>query len=159
MEEQIVFDTGAFLAGLQNSYEKVYTTQEVIDEVKDFKSIELLSFGLESNKIIILQPSSQSLNIVKKEAQMIREFGLSKTDISVASLALDLKPSIVLTDDLPLQNLLLHLGIKYIPVKLSIKISKRKSFIYKCEGCGREYGKLYPSCPYCGHKLKKKIKY
>ncbi|MFP3065318.1 MAG: DNA-binding protein, partial [Sulfolobus sp.] len=101
MEEQIVFDTGAFLAGLQNSYEKVYTTQEVIDEVKDFKSIELLSFGLESNKIIILQPSSQSLNIVKKEAQMIREFGLSKTDISVASLALDLKPSIVLTDDLP----------------------------------------------------------
>ena len=140
MEEQIVFDTGAFLAGLQNSYEKVYTTQEVIDEVKDFKSIELLSFGLESNKIIILQPSSQSLNIVKKEAQMIREFGLSKTDISVASLALDLKPSIVLTDDLPLQNLLLHLGIKYIPVKLSIKISKRKSFIYKCEGCGREYG-------------------
>ncbi|MDT7875853.1 MAG: DNA-binding protein [Sulfolobaceae archaeon] len=159
MEEQIVFDTGAFLAGLQNSYEKVYTTQEVIDEVKDFKSIELLSFGLESNKIIILQPSSQSLNIVKKEAQMIREFGLSKTDISVASLALDLKPSIVLTDDLPLQNLLLHLGIKYIPVKLSIKISKRKSFIYKCEGCGREYDKLYPSCPYCGHKLKKKIKY
>ncbi|MFP3259801.1 MAG: DNA-binding protein [Sulfolobus sp.] len=159
MEEQIVFDTGAFLAGLQNSYEKVYTTQEVIDEVKDFKSIELLSFGLESNKIIVLQPSSQSLNIVKKEAQMIREFGLSKTDISVASLALDLKPSIVLTDDLPLQNLLLHLGIKYIPVKLSIKISKRKSFIYKCEGCGREYDKLYSSCPYCGHKLKKKIKY
>ncbi|AAY79456.1 DNA-binding protein [Sulfolobus acidocaldarius] len=153
MSVNIVFDTAGFLAGLENLYEKVYTTQEVIREVKDFKSASLLELAISSNKVIIFEPTRQSLLTVTKTLNKINDISLSRTDISVAALALDLKPSLVVTDDLSLQNLLLHMNIKYYSVKLNIKISKKKNYIYKCEGCGKTYMKNIKICEICGHKV------
>ncbi|NON62314.1 DNA-binding protein, partial [Acidianus sp. RZ1] len=134
--EKIIFDTAPFVAGLENSFPKIYTTQDVIQEVKDSVSRHLLSLALDSGKIIILKPSRNSLETVKRKIKEVNDFSLSETDISVAAIALDSKPCVVFTDDLSLQNLLIILGINFTSVKLNKKAVVSKKFIYECKYCG-----------------------
>ena len=149
----IVFDTSAFLAGLENYYSKVYTTKLVISEVKDKKSKELLDLAINARKVYIMEPSIQSYKKINEIKEKISALRLSLADISVASLAYELRPSVVFTDDLMLQNLLLNLGIEYKSVKLKILIKGKKRYVYKCKGCGRVFTKLYSYCPYCGSEI------
>lgn len=151
----IVFDTSAFLAGLEKYYNRIYTTKFVIDEVKDFQSVELLNMAIDAGKIFILEPKDESVKKVRNSMRILNAYSLSETDISVAALAYDLRPSVVFTDDLVLQNLLLSLGIEYRSVKLKIKLKNKKRYKFKCEGCGREFDDYYSICPICGSKLKK----
>ena len=150
---KVVFDTAGFLAGLQNLFDKVYTTPLVIEEVKDFRSQTLLKMSIEAGKVIEVNPSTESINYVRKILDQIGEKSLSNTDISIIALAYELKPSIVFTDDLAVQNVLLHLGIGFNSVKLGIKMKIRKTIIYKCSACGRTFTKKYNKCPYCGNEI------
>ncbi|AWR96552.1 DNA-binding protein [Acidianus sulfidivorans JP7] len=152
---QIVFDTAGFLAGLENSFEKVYTTIEVINEVKDSESSKILDYAMSSGKIIVLSPSMSSLKKVKSILEDMNEKTLSKTDISVIALALDLSPSIVFTDDLSVQNVLFKLHIKYQSVKLNYNITRTKRIRYKCINCNRIFNNYISECPYCGGKIVK----
>lgn len=154
LPNNIVFDTGAFLAGLQNYYYRVYTTPLVLDEVKDYRSRELLAIAINAGKVIIKEPSKWSYEKVNQIVRKISAFNLSKTDISLASLAYELKPCIVFTDDLTLQNLLLNLDIRYKSIKLNININHKKEYKYICTGCNREFKKYYNVCPYCGNQIK-----
>ncbi|BFH72536.1 hypothetical protein SJAV_04800 [Sulfurisphaera javensis] len=149
----IIFDTAGFLAGLQNYYNKIYTTSFVVNEVKDLKSRELLDLAIYAGKVIIMEPQEKSYSIVKDVAKRSLALKLSATDLSVASLAYELKPSLVFTDDLMLQNLLLNLGIEYKSVKLNIKIKNKKIYEYVCTGCGKKFTKYVSICPYCGNKI------
>ena len=149
----IVFDTSAFLAGLEMYYDRVYTTNLVISEVKDAKSKELLELAISAQKIYIVEPSEESYKKVNEIKDRISASKLSLTDISVAALAYELRPSVVFTDDLMLQNLLLNLGIEYKSVKLKVSIKNRKKYVYRCVGCGRVFNKPYSYCPYCGNKI------
>ena len=153
----IVFDTSAFLAGLEKYYNKIYTTRLVISEVKDRESKELLDFAIDAQKVYVIEPSEESYKEVNKVKEKISALKLSLTDISVAALAYELRPSIVFTDDLMLQNLLLNLGIKYRSVKLNISIKNKKKYVFKCKGCGRVFNKPYPYCPYCGSEITQKV--
>ncbi|BAB67242.1 NOB1 family endonuclease [Sulfurisphaera tokodaii] len=150
---KIVFDTGAFLAGLQNYYEKIYTNSLVINEIKDKKSRELLDLAIMAGKIIIMEPEENTLKKTKKIAEKISAYNLSKTDLSIAALAYELRPSIVFTDDLTLQNLLLNLGIEFKSVKLNIRIRNRKKYKFTCKACGKTFSRSYSSCPYCGNTI------
>ena len=149
----IVFDASAFLAGLENYYNRVYTTRLVISEVKDKKSKELLDLAINAQKVYIIEPSEESYKKINEIKEKISAFKLSLTDISVAALAYEFRPSIVFTDDLMLQNLLLNLGIKYSSVKLRISIKNKKKYVYKCVACGRVFIKPYSYCPYCGNEI------
>jgi len=153
----IVFDTSAFLAGLEKYYSKVYTTKLVISEVKDKESKELLDLAINAQKVYVIEPSEESYKKVNEVKEKIVALKLSLTDISVAALAYELRPSIVFTDDLMLQNLLLNLGIEYRSVKLRISIKNKKKYVYKCKGCGRVFSKPYPYCPYCGSEIIQKV--
>lgn len=148
----IVFDTSAFLAGLQLSLNRVYTTQEVIDEIKDNSSRFNLEISISTGKVIVMKPSPNSNKIVNKTLEKLNERRLSRTDISVIALALDLRPSIVFTDDLSVQNVLKYLGIQYSSVKLNKKVDKSFKFVYECIDCKRKFDKYYSNCPYCGEK-------
>lgn len=150
---QIVFDTAGFLAGLENSFEKVYTTVDVIKEVKDYNSHKMLDFAISSGKIIIMNPSLNGINKVKKILTEINENTLSKTDISIIALALDLSPSIVFTDDLSVQNILLKLNIKFTSVKINRSANQIYKFKYKCSNCNKMFSKYIVECPYCGSKI------
>ncbi|BDB99043.1 NOB1 family endonuclease [Saccharolobus caldissimus] len=154
----IVFDTSAFLAGLQLSLNRVYTTQEVIDEIKDNSSRFNLEISISTGKVIVMKPSPNSNKIVNKTLEKLNERRLSRTDISVIALALDLRPSIVFTDDLSVQNVLKYLGIQYSSVKLNKKVDKSFKFVYECIDCKRKFDKYYSNCPYCGGEIiKRKI--
>lgn len=150
----IIFDTSAFLAGLQNYYSRVYTTKFVISEIKDKKSRELLDLALGARKVYVIEPAKESYEKVNEIKNRISALRLSKTDISVASLAYEMRPSTVFTDDLMLQNLLLNLGIEYRSVKLKISIKTQKKYVYKCNACGKEFSKPYTTCPFCGNEIK-----
>lgn len=150
---QIVFDTAGFLAGLENSFQKVYTTLNVIKEVKDYNSNLMLDFAISSGKVIVLDPSLRSVNKVKMVLKEINENTLSRTDISVVALALDLMPSIVFTDDLSVQNVLLKLNIKFSPVKINRSAVKVHRFKYKCSNCNKIFSIYISECPYCSGKI------
>ncbi len=156
---KIIFDTAAFLAGLEKYFDKVYTVQSVIDEVKDQRSKEIFELSLAAQKIIVLQPSSKSLNEVLSLVKKLSEYTLSKTDIEVVALALDFKQeSIVYTDDLSLQNVLKHLGISYESVKLKGKLKVPiTQFVYECINCHTRYFTYVPYCSKCGGRVIKKV--
>ncbi|WP_338603930.1 NOB1 family endonuclease [Sulfolobus tengchongensis] len=155
----IIFDTSAFLAGLQLSLDKVYTTQEVINEIKDSYSRFNLEISISSGKVIVMKPSLKNSDKVFKVLNEIRERKLSKTDISIIALALDLQPSIVFTDDLSVQNVLKYLGIQFSSVKISKKVEKSFKFKYMCLNCKREFETVYEGCPYCGGEIIKRRVY
>jgi len=152
---RIVFDTAGFLAGLQNLYPEIYTTSEVLKEVKDFNSYNLLTIAIEAGKVKVLEPSKESISLVLNIAESIGEYTLTKADLSVIALAKELRPSIVVTDDTSIINILNHLKIEYKTVKLR-KINFNKEFYkYICESCKKEFYKYYSECPICGGKLLK----
>ncbi|MFP3162314.1 NOB1 family endonuclease [Acidianus sp.] len=155
VNRNIIFDTAGFLAGLENLLNKVYTTPYVINEVKDLASRNSLSLATSSGKVIVMEPSKNSINKVLKAIKEINEQTLSKTDISIIALSLDLSPSLVFTDDLSLQNVLLRFNIPFKSVKLNKMAINEKKFIYICQECKRKFNLYLRECPYCGGKIVK----
>lgn len=153
--QRIIFDTAAFLAGLENYFDKVYTTNYVLEEIKDKHSKELLYLSISAGKVIIMEPSNGSKKYVMKVLEEVGEYTLSKTDISIIALAIDLRPCIVVTDDVSIINVLTYLKINYQTIKLRKVPIKQKRFIYVCYSCKKRFSKLYDACPLCGGKLMK----
>ena len=128
----LVLDTAAFLAGLQLyfSNECLYTTPDVLEEVKDHESKEKLEMAISLGRIIVLEPR-ETINIERKVRKR-----LSDTDISVIKLSLYLKRTgkdvVVVTDDYTLQKVLKEFGLEYMSVKTigvdkADKLKKRTS--------------------------------
>jgi UPF0271 protein len=155
--ERVVFDTAGFFGGLQNSFEKVYTTPLVIEEVRDSSSLGSLSFSMITNKVIIMEPSQMALRKVDQVLRELNERSLSKTDKSVIALAVDLSPAVVFTDDFAIQNALIRLGIRFQPVRLGRKAEEVRSYSYVCKGCGKVFKEPVKSCDVCGGEVKKSV--
>lgn len=155
--ERVVFDTAGFLGGLQNSFEKVYTTPLVIEEVRDSSSLGTLSFSMITNKVIVMEPSPKALKTVNQILKELNERSLSKTDTSIIALAIDLSPAVVFTDDFAIQNALMKLGIKFQPVRLGRKAQEVRSYSYVCSGCGKTFKEHVKSCDVCGGEVKKSV--
>lgn len=159
----IVMDTAGFLARLQlhlfsSGNVEIYTTNSVIEEVKDSVSKEGLEIGLEIDRVKIVNPSKPSKEFIVSKA---REIGclneLSETDIDVASLAYEMRPRgnvIVFTDDYTLQNLLLYLNIPFKTVKTR-GVSKPIVFKRKCKACGYPLENGDKVCPRCGFSIER----
>jgi UPF0271 protein len=115
----IVFDTAAFLAGLHLLIkEKIFTVEEVIREVKDSYSSTRLIYGLEADRVEIIDVEKNAFPITLPDRLKEK---LSETDLKVISLALLLrsegKDVLVFTDDYALQQSLRMLGINFKPVR------------------------------------------
>jgi UPF0271 protein len=127
-----VFDTAAFIAALQLMMYgvEIYTTSSVIAEVKDSESVQRLELSQPVGRVSVVDPEKM---FVEKATEVAKRFGLlnklSKTDIDVIALALQLKEQgysvTVLTDDYDIQNILQRIGIDFTSVK-TVGIKRRK---------------------------------
>ena len=156
-----ILDTSSILSGKQISFKdgKLVTTTSVIDELKPGgKDYRYLTYLLE-NELAVLDPKKSSIeNIVKKSIETGDYNRLSKTDIDIIALAIDLikkldNDVIILTDDYSIQNLSNYLEINYCNISQK-PITKRFKWIYKCMGCGKKFSKNIKVCPICGSSIK-----
>ncbi len=121
----IVNDTGAILAGLPLSLPaKHVTTEQVVSEVIDRESRQLLSTMIETQRLNVLGTDSSSLMkakiLAKKSRRLIK---LSETDLSVLALALTIREQcpesrvLVATDDYTLQEAVRIAGLEFITIR------------------------------------------
>ncbi|MFQ6127952.1 MAG: NOB1 family endonuclease [Thermoplasmata archaeon] len=147
-----VLDSSALLVGKYPEMDEMMTTPEVVKELKrKGMSAELQSFI--DVRVRIASPSEKA---VKKVMEASAESGdserLSETDMGLLALALD-ENAILLTDDYSIQNLARLLGLGYSGVMFP-EITRKVSWRYRCEGCGRRYENYSKTCPICGLKMR-----
>jgi UPF0271 protein len=152
-------DAGAFYAGIPFlSSGRYRTTHAVFDEVKHIKkshgAIEAL---LDAGSLEIIDPDKNYVEKARAAAKRTGDYQkLSKADISIIALALQLKIKL-LTDDYAVANVAASLKI---PVQSSSSkgIRETRKWIAYCSACGKSFGPDAKECPLCGNKLKRKYK-
>jgi len=113
--KSFVMDSAVILNNFNFSFgeEKYFTTNEILNEIIDLRSRNLVEAGLNQGKIIIKEPKKQSVFFVKKAAKEINVFHkLSAADFSVLALAFELKFPL-LSDDYQIQKVCLKLDLKF----------------------------------------------
>ncbi len=110
--EKKVFDTALILNDFYFSFEdpEYYTTNMVVEELKDLRARAVLNQGLRAGKVRIQDPRKETVEKVEKAASL-RSLMVSGTDISVVALALEIGAKVI-TDDLNLKLLAKHFGLR-----------------------------------------------
>ena len=78
---------------------------------------------------------------------------LSRTDIDVVAVALELGGTIV-TDDFAIENVASRLGLKFLGADLK-PISREVKWQFRCTGCGKRFSAHTKECPICGHEVRR----
>jgi len=152
-----ILDASAFYAGIPfRSANDCYTTSLVYDEIKHIKkNQEVLETLLETNRLKIRDPDEESILLAINTSKNTGDYQqLSKQDLSIIALCLDLKGQII-TDDFAISNVAKNLGLDISPVMTS-GIKDVGKWFYYCPGCGSK-PKNGKKCPNCGTFLKKKL--
>lgn len=118
--------------------------------------------AIESGKLKVRTPKKIFTNRVKASAKLVGDaFFLSKADLQVLALALELKtrgysPSIA-TDDYSIQNVANQMDIKFTSLA-TFGIRFRLQWIRYCPACHKRYPAdyKYNRCEVCGTELKRK---
>ncbi len=156
-----VADTCAFLSGLTGFIEdvKIYTVPEVLNELKNNVIImEMISKGIRENKIIIKNPSEESVNYISdislKTGDSVK---LSRTDLNLIALGWEFSKKynvIIISDDYSIQNMCAEIGVVFKRLREK-GISKRIKWIKYCPACFREEtDSNIIKCEVCGTRLK-----
>jgi len=137
-----IVDANVFIHG-RGSYpfSKAITVQEVVDELKTDHGKNMLH----NTNYEVRRPSKKSIEKVREKSERINS-PTSKEDERLLSLAMDLD-QLILTDDIALQNLALHLGIGFQGF-LEDKITEKFKWESICKNCGNEVSK--DRCSSCG---------
>ena len=152
-----VLDASAFYAGIPfASQEKSYTTPAVFEEIKHIKkNHEAIAALLDTKRLVIIDPDVKYIEEVLLKAKNTGDFhNLSKEDISVIALCIQLKAEMI-TDDFAVSNVARHLNLNVIPVMTS-GITRVVDWIYFCPGCQKTFSHI-SECPLCGNKLRRKL--
>lgn len=152
-----ILDASAFYAGVPfRSSSDCYTTSLVYDEIKHIKkNHDALGTLLETNRLKIREPDTDAtrdaINAAKKTGDYPQ---LSKQDLSVIALGIELKGEII-SDDFAISNVARNLGLKISPI-MTQGIKDVGKWIHYCPGCktNHESGK---ECPICATPLKRKL--
>lgn len=136
------------------------TTALAIAEFKDLRSRQLMENALQQRLLIIEEPTATNMRYVEDIALSKGFHRLSKTDLSLLALALDLKAQgrkfLLLSDDYSIQN---FCSLLKIPFKGIIRgeIKKEISFSLHCPACAKTISSSSKAkkCPDCGSSLKK----
>lgn len=160
----VILDATAFYADVPfTSLDSFCSTESVIEEVSHKKSRAIYIDGLiEAGRLKIYSPSEL---YIKKVKEVALESGdnstLSKTDISVVALSLELKTNgqnvTIISDDYAVQNLASTLQVHAVSV-MSRGIQKIVKWKQYCSGCGKVYDKkIIRECVVCGSSIKRKF--
>ncbi len=152
-----ILDASAFYAGVPfRSSEDCYTTSLVYEEIKHIKKNHgALGTLLETNRLKIREPDLESIKIAIKSSKNTGDFPqLSKQDISIIALGINMKGQII-SDDFAISNVAKNLGLEIIPI-MTKGIKDVGKWIHYCPGCRTNHttGK---ECPMCGTPLKRKL--
>ena len=157
-EAVYVLDSTAFYAGIPYQGDgRYYTTYLVLEEVKH----QSIGSSLLHSRVQVTEPSTESLQQVRSMAAKTGDANaLSKTDISLLALALELSKDHnsvrLVSDDFAVRNVAEVLRIT--PSETNIK-GEWKQITWKmyCKGCGKEYtNPKITTCVVCGTSLSKK---
>ncbi|MEM3833631.1 MAG: NOB1 family endonuclease [Thermoprotei archaeon] len=154
-----VFDTPAFLMGLAGRIAKkdviIYTTPGVVNEIRNKWSMEMVNALVSSSLIKIVEPSDESINKVKNAHKKLGGKGITKTDLEVIALALELDrdSTIVFTNDYAIQNMLAFFGIKFASIGFR-GIREVWKWSKRCPACKTYYTYEKNYCEICGTELK-----
>ena len=134
------------------------TTQAVFNEVKHIKkshyAIEAL---IDASNLRVIDPDNDSIEKAKTTAKKTGDFPeLSKADISIIALALQLN-AVLVTDDYAVANVATTLKI-LVESSSSKGIKETRKWIAYCSACGRAFGPNAKECPLCGNRLRRKYK-
>lgn len=159
-----VLDAAAFIHRADLSgFEKAYTTFDVIGELQDDVSMWIFEAMKSSKKLEVISPTEGSIKKVGSVAKKLGEnLNLSKTDISVLALSLDLMAKhedvVLFVDDYSVQNVASFMDIAFQPIRFP-GIRERFEWGWRCESCGKTYSvKEEETCPECGGTLKRYVK-
>ncbi len=152
-----ILDASAFYAGVPfRSADDYYTTSLVYDEIKHIKkNHDALGTLLETNRLKIREPNLESTKDAIKASKETGDFPqLSKQDISIIALCIEMKGEII-SDDFAISNVAKNLGLKISPI-MTKGIKDVGKWIHYCPGCKTSHnsGK---KCPICGTPLKRKL--
>jgi len=152
-----ILDASAFYAGVPfGSSSDCYTTPLVFDEIKHIKkNHEALETLLETNRLKIREPDKTSIDLAIKSSKSTGDYQqLSKQDISIIALCIDMKGEII-SDDFSISNVAKNLGLKISPI-MTNGIKDVGKWVHYCPGC-RSNHKNGKECPSCGTPLKRKL--
>jgi len=137
-----VVDANVFIHG-RGSYpfSKAITVQEVIDELQSDHGKNMLR----NVNYEVRRPSEESFEKVKSKSESINS-PTSEADEKLLALAADLE-EIVLTDDIAMQNLALHLDLDFQGF-LEDEINERFRWKKICKNCGSKVSG--DKCSSCG---------
>ena len=158
-QQFLVLDTTAFYAGVPyaNTTENLVTTPDVISEVSNERTRSLIALS----KINVFQGSPQNLKTVQEAAKKTGDISMSKADMSVLALCLNISEegneAILLSDDFAVENVASRLGIKARPL-MTNGIKTASEWTFFCPACGKIYSKQRAECIVCGTKLEKRLK-
>ncbi len=146
-------DSSAILSRKFNlNQENFVVPESVLDEIRLGKIARNMEW--QEGHLKVVQPLSSSVSRVKDAA---RETGdlekLSRTDIDVVAVALELGGTIV-TDDFAIENVASRLGLKFLGADLK-PISREVKWQFRCTGCGKRFSAHTKECPICGHEVRR----
>jgi len=157
LDSSAVLNDFSFQFKEEHSY---ITTPLAFDELRDLRSRHLALNALQNGLLKIKEPGNESIKLVEKAVAEKGFSRLSKTDISLLALAIDLKGEKkkfrLVSDDYSIQNFCKLLKIPFESV-IRGKIKETISFALKCPGCGKmaKKGSKAKQCSVCGTRLVK----
>jgi len=153
MPSAIVLDATFFFTPikLEGKYEEIYTTPQVVEELRDLRGKARYSTLLEGGLLVLEPENSFVLRVIAAAQKTHNDRVLSHTDTSVIALALKLRAAIA-TDDFAIQRTARTLHIPVQP--LMQRRAKKQDQILRCIGCGKEY-ETGEECPICGASVQK----
>jgi UPF0271 protein len=152
-----ILDASAFYAGVPfRSSEDCFTTSLVYDEIKHIKkNHDALGTLLETNRLKIREPSEESTKSAIKSSKETGDFPqLSKQDISIIALCIEMKGQII-SDDFAISNVAKNLGLEILPI-MTKGIKDVGKWVHYCPGCRTNHSSG-TECPACGTPLKRKL--
>jgi len=158
-----VLDTSALFYFPSLLDAELWTTELIVNEVKDDIEREIVKRMIENRDLLIGSAPLESIKKVIAIASELSEIHkLSKADLSLLALSLYLKEKgknvILLTDDYAMQNVALHLKINVSSIS-GKSITHRIAWEFYCPACRKTISNFrVKECPICGTPLKRKPK-
>jgi endoribonuclease Nob1 len=162
----LVLDTSALVMGLNPSALNLpsYSVTSVLDELTP-NTLPHTRFvtSRDSGHLTLKKPTPSSMKTVQETSSRVGDaVVLSRADIEVLALALDLKkdglsPAVV-SDDYAIQNVSETLSIEHASLA-TFGIAQKFDWIYYCPACFRRYTTedADQTCRVCGTPLKRKV--
>lgn len=147
-----ILDSSAFI----NEYhtdETIASIPLVREELEDESAYRF--DALEGSGMHMHIPDGETVERIERAARETGDYEqLSRTDIRLIAATFELDGTLV-TDDYAMQNVAEKLELD-VEVIARDGIEEQRSWLFQCQGCGREFDEKHDRCPICGSELSRK---